>query len=232
MLEKNGGNMPKLNKRQQKILKLLTYLKEKIEEARGYQNSSKDAIADLQSKLESLIDAIAATPATDSNKIFDLDDDQREIEGKINVQYVQSSYWKNIRIKLDRISDRVDQLIKMGLRDKSEYKQLLELKKIVDDVFASTLDERSKKALEDFAKKIDVVFEESELDRMAIDEESENLKRKREMYQGMRAGTTEARDPQAIRMAAILYKQKIAMPNSDGVSAEEVVADSKKTNKN
>ncbi len=223
--------MPKLNRRQQKILKLLNYLKTKIEEARGYQNSAKDVIADLQSKLEALIDAIAATSETDSNKIFDLDDDQREIEGKINVQYVQSSYWKNIRIKLDRISDRVDQLIKMGLRDKTEYKQLLELKSIVDDVFASTLDERSKKALEDFAKKINVVFEESELDRIALDEESENLKRQREMYQGMRAGTTETRDPQAIRMAAILYKQKIAMPTGEGASTEEVVV-TKKTNKN
>lgn len=231
MLEKHGGNMPKLNRRQQKILKLLNYLKTKIEEARGYQNSAKDVIADLQSKLEALIDAIAATSETDSNKIFDLDDDQREIEGKINVQYVQSSYWKNIRIKLDRISDRVDQLIKMGLRDKTEYKQLLELKSIVDDVFASTLDERSKKALEDFAKKINVVFEESELDRIALDEESENLKRQREMYQGMRAGTTETRDPQAIRMAAILYKQKIAMPTGEGASTEEVVV-TKKTNKN
>lgn len=227
MLEKHGGNMPKLNRRQQKILKLLNYLKTKIEEARGYQNSAKDVIADLQSKLEALIDAIAATSETDSNKIFDLDDDQREIEGKINVQYVQSSYWKNIRIKLDRISDRVDQLIKMGLRDKTEYKQLLELKSIVDDVFASTLDERSKKALEDFAKKINVVFEESELDRIALDEESENLKRQREMYQGMRAGTTETRDPQAIRMAAILYKQKIAMPTGEGASTEEVVVTKK-----
>lgn len=223
--------MPKLNRRQQKILKLLNYLKTKIEEARGYQNSVQDVIADLQSKLEALIDAIAATSETDSNKIFDLDDDQREIEGKINVQYVQSSYWKNIRIKLDRISDRVDQLIKMGLRDKTEYKQLLELKNIVDDVFASTLDERSKKALEDFAKKINVVFEESELDRIVLAEESENLKRQREMYQGMRAGTTETRDPQAIRMAAILYKQKIAMPTGEGSSTEEVVV-TKKTNKN